>query len=115
MTNTSPTQLAARRCIPCEGGSAPLDAQQSAALLKQLANNWQCQQQQLQKEYTFKDFALALAFTNRVGSIAEAEGHHPDIFLGWGKVRLVIWTHAVNGLTESDFILAAKADVAFKL
>ena len=63
--------------------------------------------------YTFDDFAQALDFTNRVGAIAEAEGHHPDIYLAWGRVEVKIWTHKIDGLTESDFVLAAKADVAF--
>lgn len=66
----------------------------------------------LEKEYTFPNFVDALAFTNRVGAIAEEQGHHPDIMLGWGKVRLTIWTHSINGLSESDFILGAKADSA---
>jgi 4a-hydroxytetrahydrobiopterin dehydratase len=66
----------------------------------------------LEKEFTFEDFKSALEFTNRVGEIAEAEGHHPDIFLTWGQVVLKIWTHSVKGLSENDFILAAKADSA---
>ena len=64
----------------------------------------------LQKEYKFKDFREALAFTNKVGALAEVQGHHPDIYLTWGKVKLTIWTHKIDGLTESDFVLAAKAD-----
>ena len=64
----------------------------------------------LEKEFKFKDFREALSFTNKVGKLAEAQGHHPDIYLAWGKVRLTIWTHKVDGLTESDFVLAAKAD-----
>jgi 4a-hydroxytetrahydrobiopterin dehydratase len=68
----------------------------------------------LEKEYGFADFRQALDFTNRVGEIAESEGHHPDIYLAWGRVRLTIWTHKIDGLTESDFILAAKADEALK-
>jgi len=68
-------------------------------------------EQHLEKEYRFKDFRTALTFTNRIGELAEAQGHHPDIYLSWGKVRLAIWTHKINGLTESDFILAAKADI----
>ena len=65
---------------------------------------------QLEKEYLFTDFREALAFTNRVGELAEAQGHHPDIYLAWGKVKLTLWTHKVNGLTETDFVFAAKAD-----
>ena len=64
----------------------------------------------LEKEFRFKDFAEALAFTNKVGAIAEAEGHHPDIYVAWGKVRITIWTHKIDGLTRSDFVLAAKID-----
>jgi 4a-hydroxytetrahydrobiopterin dehydratase len=64
----------------------------------------------LEKEYRFPDFRTALAFVNRVGDAAEAEGHHPDIFLAWGKVRITLWTHSIGGLSENDFILAAKAD-----
>lgn len=67
----------------------------------------------LEKAYAFDDFRQALDFTNRVGDIAEAEGHHPDVHLGWGRVTLTIWTHKIDGLTESDFILAARADEAF--
>lgn len=67
----------------------------------------------LEKAYAFDDFRQALDFTNRVGEIAEAEGHHPDVHLGWGRVTLTIWTHKIDGLTESDFILAARADEAF--
>lgn len=80
-------------------------------LLPQLDDGWEVVDgHHLQKEYGFKDFADALAFTNRVGQLAEAQGHHPDIHLAWGKVRLVIWTHKIDGLTESDFVFAAKAD-----
>jgi 4a-hydroxytetrahydrobiopterin dehydratase len=80
---------------------------------RQLGNGWQVVDgHHLEKAYQFRDFVSALAFTNRVGAVAEEEGHHPDIYLGWGKVRLTIWTHAIDGLSESDFILAAKADAA---
>jgi len=72
------------------------------------------QEHHLEKAYAFKDFKEALAFTNAVGEIAEREGHHPDIYLAWGKVGLSIWTHKIDGLTESDFVLAAKADQAFE-
>jgi 4a-hydroxytetrahydrobiopterin dehydratase len=78
---------------------------------QKLGRDWQViDQHHLEKSYTFKNFREALAFTNKIGGIAEAEGHHPDIFLAWGKVRVTIWTHKIDGLTESDFIFAAKAD-----
>jgi 4a-hydroxytetrahydrobiopterin dehydratase len=66
----------------------------------------------LEREYKFPDFKTALDFTNKVGAIAEEQGHHPDIYVAWGKVRVTIWTHKIDGLTESDFILAAKIDKA---
>ena len=80
-------------------------------LARELDGGWQVvEERQLEKEYRFKDFREALGFTNKIGELAEAQGHHPDIYLAWGKVKLVIWTHKINGLTESDFVLAAKAD-----
>ena len=80
-------------------------------LTGELGGGWQVvEDRQLEKEYRFKDFREALAFTNKVGELAEAQNHHPDIYLAWGAVKLVVWTHKVNGLTESDFVLAAKAD-----
>jgi len=88
-----------------------LKGQELVRLARELGGGWQVvEERQLAKEYKFKDFREALGFTNKVGELAEAQGHHPDIFLAWGKVKLTIWTHKVNGLTESDFVLAAKAD-----
>ncbi|HEX5133458.1 MAG TPA: 4a-hydroxytetrahydrobiopterin dehydratase [Candidatus Krumholzibacteria bacterium] len=82
---------------------------------QKLGGGWKVvDEHHLEKSYEFADFATALAFTNRVGAIAEAEGHHPDIHLAWGRVGLTIWTHKIDGLTESDFILAAKADDAYR-
>jgi len=78
------------------------------SLLRRLGGGWELRKHHLEREYKFKDFRGALAFTNKVGKLAEKIGHHPDIFLAWGRVRLSIWTHKINGLTESDFILAAK-------
>jgi 4a-hydroxytetrahydrobiopterin dehydratase len=103
--------LAEKECVPCKGGTPPLKGEEMAKLARQLAPGWQAvDEHHLEKEFKFKDFREALDFTNRVGELAEAQGHHPDIYLAWGQVRLTIWTHKVNGLTESDFILAAKAD-----
>ena len=103
--------LAEKECVPCKGGVPPLKGNDLAKLAGQLNGGWQVvNDHHLEKEYKFKDFRDALAFTNRVGELAEAQGHHPDIYLTWGKVKLTIWTHQNNGLTESDFILAAKAD-----
>jgi 4a-hydroxytetrahydrobiopterin dehydratase len=110
----APSDLAAKSCVPCKGGVPPLTAEQIAPVLARLGpNGWRVEgAHHLEKEYAFPDFAQALAFVDRVGAIAEREGHHPDIFLTWGKVGLKIWTHKIDGLTESDFVLAAKADGA---
>jgi 4a-hydroxytetrahydrobiopterin dehydratase len=109
----SGSDLARKHCVPCTGDVPPLKGADLDRLRRELNNDWRVvDDHHLEKEYAFPDFARALAFTNRVGAIADAEGHHPDIFLTWGRVRLKIWTHAIDGLTESDFILAAKADAA---
>ena len=103
--------LAQKECVPCKGGVPPLNADQRAPLLKELGGGWEVVDgHHLEKRYTFPDFRQALAFTNRVGELAEAQGHHPDIHLAWGQVRLTIWTHKIDGLTESDFVFAAKAE-----
>ena len=103
--------LAERQCVPCQGGVPPLKGEALARLAGELDGGWQViAEHQLEKEYLFKNFREALTFTNKVGELAEAQGHHPDIYLAWGKVKLTIWTHKINGLTESDFVLAAKAD-----
>ena len=103
--------LAQETCIPCRGGVPPLKGEELDALQERLGNGWQIiNQHHLEKEYIFADFRQALDFTVKVGEVAENQGHHPDIYLAWGKVKLTIWTHKIDGLTESDFILAAKAD-----
>jgi len=103
--------LAQETCIPCRGGVPPLKGEELDALKEKLGNGWQIiNEHHLEKEYIFADFRQALDFTVKVGEVAENQGHHPDIYLAWGKVKLTIWTHKIDGLTESDFILAAKAD-----
>jgi 4a-hydroxytetrahydrobiopterin dehydratase len=102
--------LADKTCVPCKGGVPPLEAETIEFLLGQL-DGWDCvDSRKLSKSYRFADFVAALAFVNRVGAIAEEQGHHPDVYLAWGKVTLEVWTHKINGLTESDFIFAAKCD-----
>ncbi len=103
--------LAERDCVPCRGGVPPLVAAEQARLLAQLAPDWRIESgHHLERVWRTPDFATALAFVDRVGALAEAQGHHPDIDFGWGRVRITVWTHAIDGLTESDFVLAAKID-----
>ena len=103
--------LKAKRCVPCQGGVPPLSGDEQQTLLAQLDPEWSVVDgHHLERGFTFSDFRAALAFTNEVGELAEAEGHHPDIHLSWGRVGLTIWTHKIDGLTESDFVLAAKVD-----
>ena len=105
------SDLAKKECIPCKGGVPPLTESESSVLLKRLGAGWRViDNHHIEKEYEFDDFRQALGFANRVGELAETQGHHPDIYLAWGKVKLTVWTHKIDGLTESDFILAAKAD-----
>ncbi len=104
-------KLTEKHCVPCEGGVAPLMSEEIAPLLAELSGWRVVEEQRLAKDYELKDFAAALEFINLVGKIAEAEGHHPDIFLHDYKcVTLTLYTHAIGGLSENDFILAAKID-----
>ena len=106
--------LAKKDCVPCKGGVPPLKGVELEELVQRLGHNWKVvDEHHLEKIFAFPDFQTALDFTVKVGAIAEQEGHHPDIALAWGKVGITIWTHKINGLTESDFVLAAKAEQAF--
>ena len=106
------SSLANEKCIPCRGGVPALKGEELAALALELGGAWRVvDEHHLEKEFRFPDFAQALAFTNKVGAIAEEEGHHPDIYLAWGKVRVTIWTHKVDGLTRSDFVLRRRSSV----
>lgn len=110
MKEITMTDLIHKKCIPCEGGMDPLMAAEIEELQKQVPQwetpNWH----ELKRKFKFKNFAEALLFVNKVGSLAESEGHHPDITFGWGYVDITTFTHAVDGLSENDFILAAKID-----
>lgn len=108
-------ELAARECVPCKGGVPPLKGAEIDSLLQQIGSGWQViEEHHLENEFGFKDFRQALDFTNRVGMMAEEQFHHPDIYLAWGRVRVVIWTHKIDGLTESDFVFAAKTQGLFE-
>ena len=105
--------LADQKCVPCRGGVPPL-APDVARKLGQETPDWDIVGvHHIRRQFVFPDFATALAFVNHVGAIAEQQGHHPDIYLAWGKVEIKIWTHKIDGLTESDFVLAAKIDREF--
>lgn len=107
--------LADNTCVPCRGGVPPLETSRVQELLKELGVGWQLNQAgHLERLYTFRDFAKALDFVNTVGAVAEDEGHHPDLYLAWGKCKVELWTHKIHGLTESDFYMAAKTDRAFE-
>jgi 4a-hydroxytetrahydrobiopterin dehydratase len=102
--------LADKKCQACHRGMPALGEAAVTALVAQV-DGWSVQNSQLQKDFHFKDFAAALTFVNRIGAIAEAENHHPDILMHrWNRVHVMLWTHVANGLTENDFILAAKID-----
>ena len=104
------TGLADKKCVACTGDVPRLGTEQIHGLLAQLQDWEPKDEHHLTKTYTFPDFVSALAFVNKVGALAEEEGHHPDIYLTWGRVSIEIWTHKIDGLTESDFVLAAKID-----
>ena len=105
------SELASKQCVPCRGGVPPLTGDELVTYQQQLGGGWQVvNEHHLEKEYRFGNFRQALDFTGRVGEMAEEQGHHPDIFLTWGLVKVTIWTHKIDGLTESDFVFAAKAD-----
>ena len=104
------TELASKTCIPCRGGTPPLKGEELDALGRRV-NEWEVvEEHHLRKVFRFKNFREALGFVNKVGELAEEQGHHPDICFGWGRVEVMVWTHKINGLTESDFIFAAKVD-----
>jgi 4a-hydroxytetrahydrobiopterin dehydratase len=115
MEVSMPSELAKMECVPCKGGIPPLRGEKITDLLVKLGNGWQVREEHhLEKDFRFRNFREALDFTNRVGELAETVNHHPDINLGWGKVRLIVWTHKIGGLSETDFVFAAKADVLLK-
>lgn len=113
MVEPQACDLANKSCVPCRGGVPPLKGEALEALQSQLPSWTVVDEHHLSKEYRFDNFKDALAFVNRVGEVAEEEGHHPDLFLAWGRVKIEVFTHKIDGLTESDFVLAAKCDLLY--
>ena len=108
------SDLASKTCVPCRGGVPPLKGKELAALQAQVPGWEVVNGHHLLRTYMFPDFRQALDFVNQVGEIAEQQGHHPDIYLAWGRAEVKTWTHKIDGLTESDFILAAKIDKVYR-
>ncbi len=105
------SKLALRRCEPCRSGVPPLGDSEIQPLREQLHADWEIVEgHHLRREFRFPNFRQALGYTNRVGEMAEEQGHHPDLYLAWGKVRVEIWTHKIDGLHEADFVFAARCD-----
>jgi 4a-hydroxytetrahydrobiopterin dehydratase len=104
------TDLASKTCVPCTGDVPPLEGEELEALARQVPEWEVVEEHHLKREFRFGNFREALAFVNRVGELAEEQGHHPDIAFGWGRAEITIFTHKIDGLTESDFIFAAKVD-----
>lgn len=104
------SDLANRTCVPCHGGVPRLRGDEISRYVNELRDWEVVDEHHLRKNYKFKNFRQAQDFVNRVGDLAEEQGHHPDICFGWGRAEITIWTHAIDGLSESDFILAAKID-----
>jgi len=100
-----------KSCVPCRGGVPPLADKRAQELLQELGADWQINERgHLYKEYKLQDFMSAMNFANKIAHIAENEAHHPDLTITWGRCVVEIWTHKIGGLTESDFILAAKIE-----
>lgn len=104
------SELASKTCVPCRGGVPPLKGQELAKLHQQVPKWRVVNEHHINREFPFPDFRSALTFVNRVGELAEEQGHHPNILLTWGRAEITLWTHKIDGLTESDFIMAAKID-----
>lgn len=119
------TELTKKKCVPCEGGMSPMEAMQIKEYMAKLRMGWLAlpplapegedsvltgSPKKIRKEYKFKDFKEAMAFVNKVADVAQKDDHHPDIHIFYNRVQLELWTHAIGGLSENDFIVAAKVD-----
>ena len=104
------SELASKTCVPCKGGVPPMKGGELERMMKQVPEWKAVNEHHITRTFKFPDFKQALEFVNRVGELAEQQGHHPDILLTWGKAEITMWTHKIDGLTESDLIMAAKID-----
>lgn len=104
------TELASKTCVPCKGGTPPLKGEELDELRRQVPEWEVVDEHHLRRRFRFRNFRESLRFINEVGELAEEQGHHPDISFGWGYAEITVWTHKIDGLTESDFIFAAKVD-----
>jgi 4a-hydroxytetrahydrobiopterin dehydratase len=104
------SELASKTCVPCKGGTPPLKGEDLERLRRQVPEWEVVEKHHLRRRFRFKNFRESLRFVTRVGELAEEQGHHPDIGFGWGYADISVWTHKIDGLTESDFIFAAKVD-----
>ena len=102
-------ELHQKKCVPCEVGGTPMPSEEVRESLSKVPG-WLLEGKKIRREFVFKDFLEAMGFVNKVADIAEAEGHHPDLHIHWNRVLVELWTHSVGGLSENDFILAAKID-----
>ncbi len=113
MDEATACSLADKSCVPCQGGVPPLPPSEIAPLAEELSSAWSVvEDHHLEANFTFADFATALAAANALGAIAEEQWHHPDLLVAWGKLGVTLWTHKIDGLSEADFVLAAKFDRA---
>ena len=101
--------LAEKRCVPCTGDTPPLTDIEATDLLAEL-DGWHLDDGHLRKSFKFKNYVAAASFVDAITPVAEAEGHHPDLHLSWGRVDVELWTHVIDGLSENDFVMAAKID-----
>jgi 4a-hydroxytetrahydrobiopterin dehydratase len=102
--------LSDKRCVACEGGVPPMAHEEAKKMMAELNSDWELKEDKIEREFKFKDFKEAMTFVNGVAEIAEGEGHHPDMEIKYNKVEIELTTHAIHGLSENDFIVAAKID-----
>ena len=110
-TDCQMNSFSERDCVPCKGGVPPLKGKDLLSFMKEISEDWNLvKEHHLEREFNFPNFQEAWDYLNKVAQMSEQQDHHPDIELSWGRVKVIIWTHKIDGLTESDFVFAAKCD-----